>query len=96
MRIRDPKLRNMSHTLSLSVFMASKGTYFYIFICIILFICHFCFEYRNFPQVLSISVYCLFSISAIFALSININTQIIHHNKIVCKQANKLVALRYP
>ena len=30
MRIRDPKLRNMAHALSLIVFIAFKGTNFYI------------------------------------------------------------------
>ena len=32
MRIQDPKSRNMAHTMSLSVFIAFKGTDFYIFI----------------------------------------------------------------
>ena len=32
MRIQDPILRNMAHALSLSVFIAFKGTNFYIFI----------------------------------------------------------------
>ena len=32
MEIHYPKLRNMTHALSLSVFIASKGTNFYIFI----------------------------------------------------------------
>ena len=31
MRIHDPKLRNMAQTLSLSVFIAFKGTNFYTF-----------------------------------------------------------------
>ena len=30
MRIHDPKLRNMAHALSLSVFIAFKGTNFYM------------------------------------------------------------------
>ena len=34
MRIHDPKLRNMAQALSLSVFIAFKGTNFYIFICL--------------------------------------------------------------
>ena len=32
MRIHDPELRNMAHALSLSIFIAFKGTNFYIFI----------------------------------------------------------------
>ena len=32
MRIQDPKLCNMAHAMSLSVFIALKGTNFYIFI----------------------------------------------------------------
>ena len=32
MRIHYPKLRSMTHALSLSVFIAFKGTKFYIFI----------------------------------------------------------------
>ena len=31
-KLHDPKLHNIAHVLSLSVFSASKGTYFYIFI----------------------------------------------------------------
>ena len=33
MRIHDPKLQNMAQALFLSVFIAFKGTNFYIFIC---------------------------------------------------------------
>ena len=36
MRIHYPKLRNMTHALSLDVFIAFKGTNFYIFIHIII------------------------------------------------------------
>ena len=36
MRFHDPKLRNMAHALSLSVFIAFKGTY--LFVCLRLYI----------------------------------------------------------
>ena len=39
MRIRFPKLRNMTHALSLSVFIAFKGTKYYI-----LFVTRQCFQ----------------------------------------------------
>ena len=33
MRIHNPKLRNMTHALSLSIFIAFKGSNFSVFLC---------------------------------------------------------------
>ena len=44
MRIHCPKLRNMAHALSYYVFIAFKGTKFYIFICIFSYLYAYSFQ----------------------------------------------------